>query len=209
MCESDECMDKRCNVPAEQRLELTVFHRRMKKPGLALHTIPNQFEREKTLDSKARADNRHVAGHEHRASVYVRCRDCLMFGIPMPGEFQCGNCNSHNTVSYLPPCCLEAAVKEAGRDAIIRFCEGDDSGMARIERTAYEKGKSESFSQGAEWMRSAATKIVDAVGGCDFEGACGREEIKKAIRCLPTSQPICTAVMCFCGKHSREAGEKA
>ncbi len=49
--------------------------------------------------------------HEHEHSLYIRCGDCLMFGIPGPEEHKdnglCGNCNSRNTYAYYPTCCLK------------------------------------------------------------------------------------------------------
>lgn len=33
-------------------------------------------------------------------SVYVRCNECQKFGINMPLDNVCGNCNSKDTVTY-------------------------------------------------------------------------------------------------------------
>lgn len=52
-----------------------------------------------------------MSDHEHAASVYARCPDCLTWGVPMPGDRVCGNCGGGSTVPYVPPCCLDA-IKE-------------------------------------------------------------------------------------------------
>lgn len=53
-----------------------------------------------------------IPDHEHTHSLYVRCLDCLMFGIDFPTKFieaaQCGNCSSMHTVKYYPSCCIVA-----------------------------------------------------------------------------------------------------
>lgn len=58
------------------------------------------------------SDNREIPEHEHTHSLYVRCLDCRLFGIPMPTRYvdaaECGNCGSMNTVKYYPSCCIEA-----------------------------------------------------------------------------------------------------
>lgn len=48
-----------------------------------------------------------LLSHPHTASVYVKCRECLMFGIPLPTNLDCGNCNSKDVVVYFPECCIE------------------------------------------------------------------------------------------------------
>lgn len=70
-----------------------------------------------TTPKRETADQWSAPVHDHSHSVYVRCKDCLTFGIPMPNEYQCGNCSSHNTVSYNPPCCVEKFAEERVREA--------------------------------------------------------------------------------------------
>lgn len=48
-----------------------------------------------------------LLSHPHTGSVYVRCRECLMFGIPLPTNLDCGNCNSKDIQLYFPECCVE------------------------------------------------------------------------------------------------------
>lgn len=57
--------------------------------------------------------------------------------------------------------CAEAR-EEAARDAIIEFCEGEDSQAAEIERKGYTKG----FSDGSRQMREKAINYLTA-HGCD------------------------------------------
>ena len=46
------------------------------------------FEFEKELINK----------NEH--SVYIHCLNCFTFGVNMPFEKECGNCGSHETLTY-------------------------------------------------------------------------------------------------------------
>ncbi len=83
--------------------------------------------------SEEAADQFTAPHHEHRHSVYVRCTDCLMFGTPLPEEFQCGNCQSMNTVSYVSACCVTAFAQECTSKA---FEE-----CAKISETLLDDGK--------------------------------------------------------------------
>jgi len=39
-------------------------------------------------------------------SVYMRCWDCLMWGIPAPDNLDtCGNCGGHSVMVYYPAIC--------------------------------------------------------------------------------------------------------
>ena len=51
-----------------------------------------------------------MSDHEHQASIYVRCRECFMFGTPLPEEMDppyCGNCHSRQVELYRPACCFD------------------------------------------------------------------------------------------------------
>lgn len=65
------------------------------------------------------ADQWTAPPHEHRNSVFVKCRDCLLFGVPMPGDYTCGNCLSQNTVSYPPICCVQKALTQAHEEGFM------------------------------------------------------------------------------------------
>ena len=56
-----------------------------------------------------------IPKHDHINSVFVRCEDCLMFGIPGSdayGEVECGNCQHKTTRWYVPSCCVNAVIEE-------------------------------------------------------------------------------------------------
>jgi hypothetical protein len=64
-----------------------------------------------------------------------------MFGTPLPGEYQCGNCNSQNTVSYNPPCCVAAEIQEAVLDDRTERTADD------IYKHSYERGGSAAITE--------------------------------------------------------------
>lgn len=43
-----------------------------------------------------------VVDGEHEHSIFVHCLLCGLWGINMPFEKECGNCNSKETVTYYP-----------------------------------------------------------------------------------------------------------
>lgn len=86
------------------------------------------------MTPEERAEKWTAPKHDHSHSVFVRCKDCLLFGTPMPGEYQCGNCNSQNTVSYNPPCCVAAEIREAMEDDRAQRCADD------LYRGCYQRG---------------------------------------------------------------------
>lgn len=99
--------------------------------------------------NRTRAEQWTAPKHEHTHSVYVRCKDCLTFGVPMPGEYQCGNCSSMNTVSYNPPCCVEQALDEVVRDS-----DAHRDMWLDISRKAREEGVREGLRRAAGIIRN-------------------------------------------------------
>lgn len=81
--------------------------------------------------------------HEHSHSVFVRCKDCLIFGTPRKGEYQCGNCQSHNTISYNPPCCVEEQLRLA--DELAEDCRRGIGGGTRAEYSEWRKSMIDSL----------------------------------------------------------------
>lgn len=61
-----------------------------------------------------------IPAHKHTHSLFVRCLDCQVFGIPKPTRFvdaaECGNCGSVHTVKYYPSCCLVELMKDKESD---------------------------------------------------------------------------------------------
>jgi hypothetical protein len=49
--------------------------------------------------------------HKHEHSLFLRCLNCNIWGTPMPGDTECGNCGSFETVQYFPKCCLNPTHK--------------------------------------------------------------------------------------------------
>jgi len=43
----------------------------------------------------------------------IRCQDCLLFGVNMPGEYDCGNCQSKNTEVFVEKAEYEKVKKQA------------------------------------------------------------------------------------------------
>jgi hypothetical protein len=54
--------------------------------------------------------NKFVWEHKHDFSLYLRCLNCNIWGIPVPDKHYdgapCGNCGALETVAYYPKCCI-------------------------------------------------------------------------------------------------------
>ena len=48
-----------------------------------------------------------MSEHGHTHSVYTLCHECRSWGINLPDNVRCGNCQSKDTTLYRPPCCFE------------------------------------------------------------------------------------------------------
>ena len=55
----------------------------------------------------------------NKNSIYTYCYDCKMFGINIPNNKQCGNCNSNDTILYYSENDVDFAV-QVRRDNIIK-----------------------------------------------------------------------------------------
>lgn len=55
--------------------------------------------------------------HQHDFSLFLRCLNCHIWGIPLPQQHYdgslCGNCGALETVAYFPKCCLIAMIPKA------------------------------------------------------------------------------------------------
>lgn len=109
--------------------------------------------------------------HNHSHSVYVRCRDCLTFGIPMPGEYICGNCNSFNTYSLVPACCVTAYAEERVKEAHVEIAakqaliNGESvmlGGKLVTNEELYKQSVDYIREARAEALEEAANKILKA-----------------------------------------------
>lgn len=92
---------------------------------MSIHTILSQIEKEL------------VGKNIH--SVYLRCNECKLFGVPMPLDRICGNCGSKDTIVYYDSETIKAfatrIVEEVGEKLI-----GEDEFVGEPHMILYEVG---------------------------------------------------------------------
>ena len=95
----------------------------------------------------------------------------------MPGEYQCGNCNSKSTVSYLPPCCVssaledlwklyktdlykEEAIREMLEETIAVDCADHQKAMLNEQSASLKEGMRQAYEDSAKIAESRITENV-------------------------------------------------
>lgn len=122
--------------------------------------------------------------HQHTESVFIRCKNCLLFGTPMPRDMVCGNCGSSDTVAYAPPCCVQAATQQ-GRTEMYETLREAAAGKA----DEFMKGRAQGLKARCEMhMTSAMVKMH-----VDEEVVKAREQGRQAERerCVKIAHDHC------------------